>query len=75
VVRFAGTRFAAVRAVLAAERLIRFPVPRERTVVVGNSVRPELAHLDRAALLIGQWRSPAGAGLALPMLQRRCGRA
>jgi UDP-N-acetylglucosamine--N-acetylmuramyl-(pentapeptide) pyrophosphoryl-undecaprenol N-acetylglucosamine transferase len=27
-----------------------FPVPRERTVVVGNPVRPELSHLDRAAL-------------------------
>jgi UDP-N-acetylglucosamine--N-acetylmuramyl-(pentapeptide) pyrophosphoryl-undecaprenol N-acetylglucosamine transferase len=42
--RVAGTIALGVAGAAAA-----FPVPRERTVVVGNPVRPELAGLDRAA--------------------------
>jgi UDP-N-acetylglucosamine--N-acetylmuramyl-(pentapeptide) pyrophosphoryl-undecaprenol N-acetylglucosamine transferase len=45
-----AARLAGTVAVGVAEAAAGFPVSRERTVVVGNPVRPELAHLDRAAL-------------------------
>jgi UDP-N-acetylglucosamine--N-acetylmuramyl-(pentapeptide) pyrophosphoryl-undecaprenol N-acetylglucosamine transferase len=44
-----AARVAATVAVGVAEAASAFPAPRERTVVVGNPVRPELVGLDRAA--------------------------
>jgi UDP-N-acetylglucosamine--N-acetylmuramyl-(pentapeptide) pyrophosphoryl-undecaprenol N-acetylglucosamine transferase len=45
-----AARVAGTVALGVAEAAAAFPVPRERTVVVGNPVRPELVGLDRAAL-------------------------
>jgi|SRR5215211_1629937 UDP-N-acetylglucosamine--N-acetylmuramyl-(pentapeptide) pyrophosphoryl-undecaprenol N-acetylglucosamine transferase len=45
-----AARVATKVALGVAEAAAAFPVPRERTVVVGNPVRPELAGLDRTAL-------------------------
>jgi UDP-N-acetylglucosamine--N-acetylmuramyl-(pentapeptide) pyrophosphoryl-undecaprenol N-acetylglucosamine transferase len=45
-----AARVARTVALGAADAAPRFSVPMERTVVVGNPVRPELARLDRAAL-------------------------
>jgi UDP-N-acetylglucosamine--N-acetylmuramyl-(pentapeptide) pyrophosphoryl-undecaprenol N-acetylglucosamine transferase len=45
-----AARVAGTVALGVAEAAAAFPVPRERTVVVGNPVRPELVDLDRAAL-------------------------
>jgi UDP-N-acetylglucosamine--N-acetylmuramyl-(pentapeptide) pyrophosphoryl-undecaprenol N-acetylglucosamine transferase len=45
-----AARVAGKVALGVAEAAAALPVPRERTVVVGNPVRPELAGLDRATL-------------------------
>jgi UDP-N-acetylglucosamine--N-acetylmuramyl-(pentapeptide) pyrophosphoryl-undecaprenol N-acetylglucosamine transferase len=45
-----AARVADMVALGVAEAAAAFPVPRERTVVVGNPVRPELVGLDRTAL-------------------------
>ena len=45
-----AARVAGTVALGVAEAAAAFPVPRERTVVVGNPVRPELVGLDRTAL-------------------------
>jgi UDP-N-acetylglucosamine--N-acetylmuramyl-(pentapeptide) pyrophosphoryl-undecaprenol N-acetylglucosamine transferase len=45
-----AARVADTVALGVAEAAAAFPVPGERTVVVGNPVRPELVGLDRAAL-------------------------
>jgi UDP-N-acetylglucosamine--N-acetylmuramyl-(pentapeptide) pyrophosphoryl-undecaprenol N-acetylglucosamine transferase len=45
-----AARVARTVALGVAEAAAALPVPRERTAVVGNPVRPQLARLDRAAL-------------------------